>query len=251
MSSTPMEAPATPAGLSQMERVVNTFFEPSKTMLDLRRSTSWWVPWLLMSIMSYGLIFAWQQKIGFEKLSENQIHANPKYEERWEKLSPEQREQQLKVSVGITKAISYGIPVVYLLSIVVVAAVLLAVFNFGFGTKINFSSSLAITAYSYLPGILSTIIAVVTVYLSDPEGYDMRRPVASNLGALVSLTEHPALATFLSTFDIFNIWYMILMAIGFAAVSDKKIKTSSAFMAIFGAYFVFKLFGTGMAAIFS
>ncbi len=251
MSSTPMEAPATSVGLSQMERIVNVFFAPSTTMQDIRRNTSWWMPWLLMSILSYGLIVTWQQKIGFEKLSENQIHLNAKADERWEKLSPEQRDQQMKLSVGITKAISYGIPLFLLISIVIVAALLLAIFNFGFGAKVTFAQSMAITTYSYLPGILSTILAVVTVFLSDPDGYDMRRPVASNLGALVSMTDHPALATFLSTFDIFTIWYIILMAIGFSKVSDKKIKTSSAFMGIFCAYFLFKLCATGMAAIFS
>ncbi len=245
-----MEAPA-PAGLSQIERVVNTFFAPSKTMADIRRSSSWWMPWLLMSILSYGLIAAWQQKIGFERLSENQIHLNQKAEEQWEKASPEQREQRLKVSVAITKGISYGIPLFVLLSIVVVAAVLLAIFNFGFGAKVPFSQSMAITTYSYLPGMLSTILAIVTVFLSDPEGYDMRRPVASNLGALVNMTDHPALATFLSTFDIFILWYIALMAIGFSTVSEKKIKTSSAFMGIFGTYFIWKLLATGMAAIFS
>lgn len=243
-------APAPAAGLSQLDRVVNTFFAPTKTMQDIRRSTSWWVPWLLVSLVSYSLIFSWQQKIGFEKLMDNQIQLNPKAAERMEKATPEQRDQQMKVSIAITKGISYGYPFMMLLTIVIVGGVLMAVFNFGFGAKIRYGQALAVTAYSYLPGMIATVLAVVTVFLADPDGYDMRRPVASNLGALVSMTDHPALATFLSTFDIFSIWYILLMAIGMTSVSDKKIKTSNAFIAIFSVYFLVKLFGTAMAAMF-
>ena len=32
------------AGLSQVERVVDTFIAPSKTITDILRSTSWWLP---------------------------------------------------------------------------------------------------------------------------------------------------------------------------------------------------------------
>ena len=35
-------------GLSQVERVVDTFVAPSKTFTDILRSTSWWLPFLLL-----------------------------------------------------------------------------------------------------------------------------------------------------------------------------------------------------------
>ena len=34
-------------GLSQVERVVDTFVAPSKTFADILRSTSWWLPFLI------------------------------------------------------------------------------------------------------------------------------------------------------------------------------------------------------------
>lgn len=249
MSSTPAPIAEQAPGLSQVERVVNTFFEPSKTMADIRRSATWWLPFLLACIFSYGLIFTWQQKIGFEKLMDNQIQSNPKTVERMEKLSPEQRAQQMKISVAFMKGICYGYPVTLLLSLVVFSGVLLGIFNFGFGSKTSFGTAMCITAYSFLPGMISSILAVVTVFLSDPDGYDMRRPVASNLGALVSMTDHPALATLLSTFDVFTFWIIFLLATGFSVNSNGKVKRGAAFAAIFGVFFVVKLVMTGFAAM--
>ena len=43
-----------PRGLSQMERVVNTFVAPTATFKDILRSTSWWLPFVLMAVSSTG-----------------------------------------------------------------------------------------------------------------------------------------------------------------------------------------------------
>ena len=43
-----------PRGLSQMERVVNTFVAPTATFKDILRSTSWWLPFVLMVVSSTG-----------------------------------------------------------------------------------------------------------------------------------------------------------------------------------------------------
>ena len=42
-------------GLSQMERVVDTFVAPKKTFTDILRSTSWWLPFLLMVLVTLGV----------------------------------------------------------------------------------------------------------------------------------------------------------------------------------------------------
>ena len=38
--------------VSQGQRIINTFVAPSKTFADLKRSASWWLPFLLMSLAS-------------------------------------------------------------------------------------------------------------------------------------------------------------------------------------------------------
>src|SRR4030088_1461761 len=95
----PMSAPAaTPesAPLSEGARIVNTFIAPSKTFTDLRRSASWWAPFLLMVVVSTAFVYTAGHKIGFRKIMENQMQAQPKQQARLEQLPADQRERQLE-----------------------------------------------------------------------------------------------------------------------------------------------------------
>ena len=57
-------------------------------------SAAWWAPFLLMVIISTVFVYVAGQKIGFRKIMENQMQAQPKAQERLEKLPADQREQQ-------------------------------------------------------------------------------------------------------------------------------------------------------------
>ena len=70
-------APSQPA-LSQVGRVVNTFVAPSKTFTDIRRSGAWWMPFLIILLASWALTYTAGNKVGFEKITENQMQAQPK-----------------------------------------------------------------------------------------------------------------------------------------------------------------------------
>src|SRR6202041_2870329 len=89
--ASPMPEPA----LSQGARIIDTFIAPSKTFTDLRRSASWWAPFLLMIVVSTGFVYTAGQKIGFRKIMENQMQAQPKAQERLEQLPPDQREDRM------------------------------------------------------------------------------------------------------------------------------------------------------------
>ena len=56
------------AGLSQVERVVDTFIAPSKTFTDILRSTSWWLPFLLLVVVSLGATVVVDKQVGFERV---------------------------------------------------------------------------------------------------------------------------------------------------------------------------------------
>jgi hypothetical protein len=244
VSSTPIEVQQ-PAGLSQMERVTNTFFAPSRTMADIRRSTSWWLPWVLISIFSLGLVTVWDKKIGFDNISQVQIQKSSRAEQ-FEKLPPEQKQKQFDTQGKVTRIFSYISPIFILLALAITAAVLLAVVNFGLGGKLSFSTMMAIVAYSWLPGLISSVLAIIIAFLADPEGYDIRKPVMSNPGYFIDTPKF--LAGMLTTLDVFMIWSIFLMAIGVA--ENSKIKRNTAFIAIFGTYVVYKLVTSGFGAAF-
>src|ERR1035441_3913000 len=99
----PPQDPQQPASLSEAQRLIDTFIAPSKTFTDLRRSAIWWAPFLLVVVVSYLFIYAVDQKIGFQKVVDNQLQLQPKNAERIESLPPDQRAKAMRQQVGLTK----------------------------------------------------------------------------------------------------------------------------------------------------
>lgn len=91
-------APAAP-GLSQLERVTNTFTAPSKTFADIKRGNkSWWLPFLIMVLVGYVFFAAITMKVGWAQVAENAIHLNPKSEEKLAQAPPESRATAMKIT---------------------------------------------------------------------------------------------------------------------------------------------------------
>src|SRR5512143_2406646 len=120
--STPSAVPPAPEtpGLSEAERVIDTFVAPSKTFTDIRRNTSWWVPFLIIAAVSLGFIFAIDKKIGWEQIMQNEIAKNPQAQERIDKLPAEQRENILRTQVKVSKIFAYANPVIVLVIYLIV-----------------------------------------------------------------------------------------------------------------------------------
>ena len=79
--STASAAPAPDSGqpgLSQGARIANTFFAPSKTFDDIKRSASWWLPFLLMAVVSCGFAFTVDKKVGWEQVTQNKLRVAKK-----------------------------------------------------------------------------------------------------------------------------------------------------------------------------
>jgi hypothetical protein len=243
-------SPAVPQehGLSEAQRIINTYVAPAKTFDDIKRNASWWAPWLLMSVVALIFIFVMQKKIGFEQISINEI-AKSARADQFEKLPPDQKAQQMGISVMMTKVFSYGVPVTILIANVIVAGVLLGLFKLGFGANLTFKRMFAIVLYAGLPTIISSILGIISMQFIDPEAFNVRNPVATNPAYFMDpFSSSKFLYGIASAFDIFVIWVIALIAIGVSR--NTKIKTGSAFAAIFAVYFIFKLIGAGLATIF-
>src|SRR5271154_393662 len=123
----PLSAPAPESertALSQGARIVDTFVAPTKTFTDLRRSAAWWAPFLLMVVVSSLFVYIAGQKIGFRRIMENQMQAQPKAQARLENLPADQRERQLEQGAKVTAIISYAFPVITLIIWLIIATAL-------------------------------------------------------------------------------------------------------------------------------
>jgi len=240
-----LEAP----GLSQLERVVDTFIAPSKTFQDIQRNTSWWMPFLLLVLFSVGVGYTVQKQVGFERTFTNHLHDTPAQEDQINQLPPEQKAQRLALSAKITEAITYGFPIFLAIGFALYSLMLWGAFNFGLGAQTTFGQVFAVTWYAALPYLVTSILTIVTLWFGgNAEAYDYTSPVGTNLAFFFPDTG-PALKALLANLDIVKLWSLALQVIGMAVIARKSIAQSA--LIVVGWFIFVLLIGVGAAAAFS
>ena len=242
---TPLSAP-----LSEGARIANTFVAPSKTFTDLRRSASWWGPWLLISIFSMLFIYAMGRQVGFEQISRNQV-AHSSRAEQFEKLPADKQAEQIQLSSKIIRYFAYGSPLMILFYFLISTLVLWTTFKIAAGAETTFGQAYAIVMYASLPGIVGAILGIVSLFAGvDPEGFDVNNPVGTNLAYYLDpASTGKFVHGMASALDVITLWTIVLLGIGFASTS--KVKRSTAITIVAAWYLVYKLTASGLAAAFS
>jgi hypothetical protein len=244
--------PVVPEGpaLTQVQRVIYTFTAPSKTFADIKRSTSWWLPFVLMVVFSYAFYATVQVKVGWLQVAENNIKASPKQAEQFDKLSADQRATQMKIAAAVTQGIFAGIPIVALLANAVIAGVLLATINFGFAGKAKFWEVFSVAWFAGLPGILKVLLGIAALLAGlAPESFSSQNFAGTNVGYFLPPDTNKALLSLATSLDLVTIWTLALSAIGLSIVAGTK--RSSGYIAVFGWWILIVLVGVGWAAAFS
>jgi Yip1 domain len=158
-------------------------------------------------------------------------------------MPPEQKQRILDQQIVSARRQVYTTPIGSIIFGLIFAAMLMATFNFGFDAQVKYKTALAVVFYGWLPKVIFYAIAIVVMIVGvEPEGFDMESPVATNLGVLLgSNTDQRFLYHLLSYVDLFSIWWVFLMGLAFATVSQKKISTGAAVTAVTLWYVLFAL----------
>lgn len=245
----PSPAPSSePVPLSQAARIVNTLFAPSKTFTDLRRSASWWAPWLLISVFSIVFVYAMGKQVGFDQISKNQV-AHSSRADQFDKLPADQQAKQIQLSSKIIAFFAYGSPVLILFYVLVETLALWLTFKFVAGGETSFKTAYAISLYAGLPGIIGAILGTISLFAGvSPEGFDINNPVGTNLAYYLDPeTTGKFVRGMASSLDVLSIWTIVLVGIGYACTS--KVKRSNAIIIVAVWYLVFKLATSGLGSL--
>jgi hypothetical protein len=244
------------SGLSEPARIIDTFVAPSKTFEDIRRKPGWIWPWLLIAVISTIFALVAVKKLDMDQLVRQGIEHSAMAQRRMEQLTPEQREKGIALQATITKVTFFVYPGLVLIAGIVIGAVLMAVFNFGFGGEVSFNRALSVTFYSFLPGIIGAVLLVISMLISsDPNSIDFGsgNPIPTNPAFFMDSNGSKFLYTLVSSIDLIRIWEIILLGLGFATVASagrKKLAPSTAIITIFVIYFVLAIARAGFAAAF-
>lgn len=250
MSTDSVLVPASPipTGLSQVERVIDTYIAPSKTFADILRSATCWFPILLLilSTVASGLII--DRQVGFERVYENQMQLSPRQAERMDQIPPEQKPAIVARTILSYKIFTYGAAGIVLIVLALYSLVLWASFNFGLGSQTSFAQVFAVSIYAALPYLVQVLLIAMSLTFGDnAESFDLKNPVGTNLAYYLP-DAAPVLKGLLQSLDLVKLWSVVLQVIGMAIIAKKTITQSAA---IVGIFWVIGVVFTVVGAIFS
>jgi hypothetical protein len=202
----------------------------------------------IIIVLSLVFVYTFSQRVGYERFYRQQAESNS----RMQQMDPAAREQTIAVQVKVAPYFFYGFSIVgTAVSALIVAGVFLLIFRTLLGSEITFRQAYAVCCYSFVPLIFSSIMGFAVMMLKDPDQFDLQNATPSNIGAFLDAATTPKwLYSLASSFDVFTLWTLALMATGLS-VAARKISWATAITWVVGVWALWVLVKVGLAAAFS
>lgn len=250
-TAVPPAAPESQPQMSAISRIVGIFFSPGATFRDIALRPSWVAPMIVLIVIWFGLCATLVKRADWVDYTKQQIEKNKFAARSVESLPDAQKEAAYEQGAQRSKISQYvrgiiGWPLLILFS----AVINFAAFKLIAGVRTNFGTAFAISAFAHLPMSLRELLAIPVTFLKDPQSIDPQNFLASNIAAFLGDSAPVWQLIFFGSLDLFAIWAIILMAIGFSASDPKKAPLGKALGISFGTTFSFILFFTMITWIF-
>jgi hypothetical protein len=235
------------------------YSSPGATFKDIGRTPTVLIPMIVLVILGAVTSYCLSLKVdvstmAIEAMVEPQVARGNMTQAQADQLL--ERAANRTVAGTIVGSLASGLTAV--LIVLILASVAKLISSTFLGAENRFKSLFSVTLYvSVAVGIIYTVLFLIILYFKDPSDLTLttiNSLVASNLGAMMSgvLGEDALpkfLARFLSWVDIFAIWRIALLSIGYSAVS-RKLKTATAATWIMSIYIVIALIAAAISPIF-
>jgi len=243
-SPAPVE-PERPGGF--FGNLVDVYFSPRQAFTRIVGRPSFLVPFVAFLVLVLGFTALWMNKLDPVEFMKTQLEESG----QWDKIPVDQRETILDSAAGRMKTFGWIGPVVFTpLMLLVVAGALLFVFRFFYGSEAVFKQALTIVSWCFFAtALVTTPLTLLVLYLKGDWSVNPQDVVQANLGVLLDRsTAAKPLWALLSSIDVFNLWLVFLLAVGFAAASRKS--TASALWGVAIPWLLIVLVKVGWAALF-
>ena len=218
VDSTSIPAPVPPAPEakpSSLQRIFGVLFAPFPTFESIARRPDWLVPLIILMVISLagGVIIA--QHVDFTAMAHEAIEMNPQAS----KIPADRIDTMIRFTAATMRVSAYASPLLAIVVLMIIAAILMLAFRM-FGGQGTFRQAFSVTIYAWYPLLIKNILAVIVlVNKTAISVFDLQNPILSNLGFLFDPKTQPVQFALGSSLDLFSIWSLVLMIIGFAAIS--------------------------------
>ncbi len=235
-------APAPAAKYSAVQRLWMMFTSPGQVFEDIGVKPTWILIMAILVILGVGVQIVIAPHVDHEATLRAQLG------DRADDITDEQIEQML----GPSEKIAKFAPIIGLVVAPLVWALMTAIFLVMLkivGSEIDFKKTLSTVLHGYWPAtaIALILMGVLVQRVGKVAQQDLANLVKANVGAFMSPDAPAWLSAPASTLSIFNIWAVVLLIMGFAAVG--KISRGKAAVAVLVPWIVWMVVKSGFAMI--
>src|SRR5690348_13748523 len=117
----PPQPPPVPTAPSELGRLAGVFFSPMSTFADVARRPRWWIPMILLSIVTVVTLISYGRHVGWERVTRQAIERSA----NTQNLTAAQREQAIVTATRVAQYAAYIGAFGPALTMVVMSAVLI------------------------------------------------------------------------------------------------------------------------------
>lgn len=233
---------------SSWGRLIGALVAPGETFRSIAERPTWLPPLLILALLGGAVGLVLQMRTDPEEMVRGQLEMVKVDlpQERVDEMIEEAENRSTGAKIGLAALGAVGQPLIY--------AIMAVLFWIGFrlfGSEMDYLRSLATTLHGYLPLAVGSLINLPLMFTRETLTFEE----AANGGVLVSslktLAPEDATAVtevMLGSIDLFTVWAMILLAIGYREVAKVSSAVASGIVILF--WLIFVLFKVGLAAAF-
>jgi hypothetical protein len=216
--------PANPA--SRWEDFIDIFYAPA-SVFARRASSGWGLPTLVVTVL-LSLIFLANMGVMQPIMDAEMTRGMASAMRKNPQLTPEMVQNMRAVSEKFARFAVVFVVVTVPITIFFTGLFLWVVGKF-FDAKQTFGAALMVTAYSFLPRVVESVLNGIEGLLMNPANLTGRYQLSLGVGRFLDPDGSPVLLAALGRIDVFTIWITILLGIGLAVTG--KIPRQKAFVA--------------------
>ena len=223
-----------------LSNLFGLYFGPGAAFGSILKKPSFWAPLLVFVALQLTFTGVWLQRLDMLEFLRNQAEEAG----RPFQAPPEQ-------AMGFVRGMFWASAVVFTpIMVLVIAAVYLFVFRFFLASEVTFKQAFTIVAYAFLAvALVHTPLILLTMALKGDWNLDPRVVVAANPTILLDKTSTAKpLYALAQSLDLFYLWTLFLVAVGFAVACRRK--TGDVLAAVLVPWGIVVAIMVGVAALF-
>ena len=222
-----------------LARIGGVIVAPDSTFREIAARPDFLIPLILVLVVSLITGILVSNRLDLESTLRAQFEK--------QHMSEQQQEQAVKMATKFKSIGPYFAPVGTSVFLLIAAGLFMLLFKlFGHGGR--YAQYFSATIYAWLPQVFKSVFLAALVAGKDSVTPDeLQTVLPSNLGFLSDPTAAPAIFRLLASVDVFNIWTIVLLALGFAYAGSTSRKRSA--ILVVGGYLLVILISVGFAAL--